>query len=199
MVLQTFGPVVLRAFLGNRGGEGGNTGGGGGTVELSDDDSDEEETSDVTTEAGERRRRALPVPPSRALTLACPDRSALTVTVMSPHESYHPSTTPSRADCILCLQNVAADENQLLSGAESQQAEVRVAFGEGGAAAAEGAAGADAGAAGAGEDQQAAAQTNNASIDEISLDDADASGEDRNKRCVMFEIKARLLPIKGVG
>ncbi|CAG9135774.1 unnamed protein product [Plutella xylostella] len=29
VVLQTFGPVVLRAFLGNRGGEGGNTGGGG--------------------------------------------------------------------------------------------------------------------------------------------------------------------------
>ncbi|XP_048478021.1 uncharacterized PE-PGRS family protein PE_PGRS10 isoform X2 [Plutella xylostella] len=141
VVLQTFGPVVLRAFLGNRGGEAGNTGGGGGTVELSDDDSDEEETSDVTTEAGERRRRALP--------------------------------------------NVAADENQLLSGAESQQAEVRVAFGEGGAAAAEGAAEGAAGA-GAGEDQQAAAQTNNASIDEISLDDADASGEDRNKRFLSF-------------
>ncbi|CAG9135773.1 unnamed protein product [Plutella xylostella] len=104
---------------------------------------------------------------------------------MSPHESYHPSTTTSRTDCVLCLQNVAADENQLLSGAESQQAEVRVAFGEGGAAAAEGAAGADAGA-GAGEDQQAAAQTNNASIDEISLDDADASGEDRNKRFLSF-------------
>lgn len=28
------------------------------------------------------------------------------------------------------FQNVAADENQLLTGAESQQAEVRVAFGE---------------------------------------------------------------------
>ncbi|XP_037962604.2 uncharacterized PE-PGRS family protein PE_PGRS10 isoform X3 [Plutella xylostella] len=82
-------------------------------------------------------------------------------------------------------QNVAADENQLLSGAESQQAEVRVAFGEGGAAAAEGAAEGAAGA-GAGEDQQAAAQTNNASIDEISLDDADASGEDRNKRFLSF-------------
>ncbi|GBP70202.1 hypothetical protein EVAR_46697_1 [Eumeta japonica] len=53
------------------------------------------------------------------------------------------------------------DEQQLLSGAESQQAEVRVAFGE---------------------DQQAAAQTNNAAIDEITLDDGDASEENRNKR-----------------
>lgn len=69
------------------------------------------------------------------------------------------------------FQNAIADENQLLSGAESQQAEVRVAFGEG----------QDQQVA-ASEDQQTAAQTNSASIDEISLDDADDSEENRNKR-----------------
>lgn len=66
-----------------------------------------------------------------------------------------------------------AEEQQLLSGAESQQAEVRVAFGgEQPAQPADTAAG----------DQQTAAQTNSASIDEIALDDADDSEENRNKR-----------------
>ncbi|KAL0819146.1 hypothetical protein ABMA28_008401 [Loxostege sticticalis] len=74
-------------------------------------------------------------------------------------------------------QNVAADENQLLSGAESQQAEVRVAFGEN--------QGQDQQVA-ASEDQQTAAQTNSASIDEITLDDADNSEENRNKRFLSF-------------
>lgn len=73
------------------------------------------------------------------------------------------------------FQNAIADENQLLSGAESQQAEVRVAFGEGQG---------DQQTA-ASEDQQTAAQTNSASIDEISLDDADNSEENRNKRCAL--------------
>ncbi|CAH2985761.1 unnamed protein product [Chilo suppressalis] len=70
-------------------------------------------------------------------------------------------------------QNAAADENQLLSGAESQQAEVRVAFGEGQS-----------------QDQQVAAsedqQANSATIDEITLDDADNSEENRNKRFLSF-------------
>lgn len=70
------------------------------------------------------------------------------------------------------MQNAIAEENQLLSGAESQQAEVRVAFGE--AAPDQQAAASD--------DQQTAAQTNAASIDEITLDDADNSEENRNKR-----------------
>lgn len=60
----------------------------------------------------------------------------------------------------------------MLSGAESQQAEVRVAFGEGQG---------DQQVA-ASDDQQTAAQTNSASIDEITLDDADSSEENRNKR-----------------
>lgn len=70
----------------------------------------------------------------------------------------------------LSLQNAIAEENQLLSGAESQQAEVRVAFGDADQQAA------------ASDDQQTAAQTNAASIDEITLDDADISEENRNKR-----------------
>lgn len=85
-----------------------------------------------------------------------------------------PSSRPLIA-CAVHFQNGAGvEENQLLSGAESQQAEVRVAFGD-----AEGAppAGSDQAVA-ASEDQQAAAQT---SIDEISLDD-DGSEENRNKR-----------------
>ncbi|XP_035458556.2 uncharacterized protein LOC118281890 isoform X3 [Spodoptera frugiperda] len=73
-------------------------------------------------------------------------------------------------------QNALAEENQLLSGAESQQAEVRVAFGEGQA---------DQQVA-ASDDQQTAAQTNAASIDEITLDDADNSEENRNKRFLSF-------------
>ncbi|KAJ8711545.1 hypothetical protein PYW08_008499 [Mythimna loreyi] len=72
-------------------------------------------------------------------------------------------------------QNAIAEENQLLSGAESQQAEVRVAFSEP----------ADQQAA-ASDDQQTAAQTNAASIDEITLDDADNSEENRNKRFLSF-------------
>lgn len=68
---------------------------------------------------------------------------------------------------------MAADENQLLSGAESQQAEVRVAFGEN--------QGQDQQVA-ASDDQQTAAQTNAANIDEITLDDGDISEENRNKR-----------------
>ncbi|XP_062525273.1 uncharacterized protein LOC101736716 isoform X2 [Bombyx mori] len=79
-------------------------------------------------------------------------------------------------------QNSIAEEN-LLSGAESQQAEVRVAFGESGSG--PGAAGADQQGA-ASEDQQTAAQTNSASIDEITLDDADGSEENRNKRFLSF-------------
>ncbi|XP_026735649.1 synaptonemal complex protein 4 isoform X2 [Trichoplusia ni] len=73
-------------------------------------------------------------------------------------------------------QNALAEENQLLSGAESQQAEVRVAFGE--PAADQQPAASD--------DQQVAAQTNAASIDEITLDDADSSEENRNKRFLSF-------------
>ncbi|XP_022835391.1 synaptonemal complex protein 4 isoform X2 [Spodoptera litura] len=73
-------------------------------------------------------------------------------------------------------QNALAEENQLLSGAESQQAEVRVAFGDGQA---------DQQVA-ASDDQQTAAQTNAASIDEITLDDADNSEENRNKRFLSF-------------
>lgn len=68
-----------------------------------------------------------------------------------------------------------------MSGAESQQAEVRVAFGENqGQGQAEGQDQQTA----ASEDQQSAAQTNSASIDEISLDDGDNSEENRNKRLV---------------
>ncbi|KOB65117.1 Uncharacterized protein OBRU01_23196 [Operophtera brumata] len=70
----------------------------------------------------------------------------------------------------------AIEENQLLSGAESQQAEVRVAFGDGAGAAQDQAVAAS-------EDQQAAAQT---PIDEISLDDQDGSEENRNKRFLSF-------------
>lgn len=69
------------------------------------------------------------------------------------------------------LTQGAADESQLLSGAESQQAEVRVAF--------------------SGEqqsDQETAAQTNAANIDEISLDDGDDSEENRNKRFLNFGV-----------
>ncbi|KAJ0172430.1 hypothetical protein K1T71_012403 [Dendrolimus kikuchii] len=73
-------------------------------------------------------------------------------------------------------QNAIADENQLLSGAESQQAEVRVAFGEGQQ---------DQQVA-ASEDQQVAAQNNAATIDEITLDDTDTSEENRNKRFLNF-------------
>lgn len=76
------------------------------------------------------------------------------------------------------FQNAIAEENQLLSGAESQQAEVRVAFGEG----------QQDQVVAASEDQQTAAQTNSASIDEISLDDADTSEENRNKRCVLTAV-----------
>lgn len=101
----------------------------------------------------------------------------------------HRHVTPSKATAIhdhyrtvlngtlisVCvLQNSITDENQLLSGAESQQAEVRVAFGEGQQAAA------------ASDDQQTAAQTNSATIDEITLDDADDSEENRNKRWVKY-------------
>ncbi|XP_045503973.1 uncharacterized protein LOC123700707 [Colias croceus] len=134
MVLKIFGPIFLRAFLGNRNG-GGNTNGGGGTVEIEDDDEDEDEDEDspstTTTSAPNRRKRAL-----------------------------------------FFLPNALAEDNQLLSGAESQQAEVRVAFGDNQAAASE--------------DQQTAAQTNSASIDEITLDDADDSEENRNKRFLSF-------------
>ncbi|XP_045454572.1 uncharacterized protein LOC123663981 [Melitaea cinxia] len=138
MVLKIFGPIVLRAFLGNSGGAT-KTNGGGGTIELEDDDDDDDDDDDKvvsstsTTAEPARRKRAL-----------------------------------------FFLPNAIADENQLLSGAESQQAEVRVAFGEGQQAAA------------ASDDQQTAAQTNSATIDEITLDDADDSEENRNKRFLNF-------------
>ncbi|XP_035458555.2 uncharacterized protein LOC118281890 isoform X2 [Spodoptera frugiperda] len=151
MVLQTFGPVVLRLFLGNRNG-GGNT--GGGTVELDDDDDDDDdddEPASSTSSAG----------PSSTSSTSAPLTSA-------------PSTRRRRA--LFFLPNALAEENQLLSGAESQQAEVRVAFGEGQA---------DQQVA-ASDDQQTAAQTNAASIDEITLDDADNSEENRNKRFLSF-------------
>lgn len=107
----------------------------------------------------------------------------------------HRHVTPSKATAIhdhyrtvwnrplisVCvLQNSITDENQLLSGAESQQAEVRVAFGEGQQAEGQQAAAA------ASDDQQTAAQTNSATIDEITLDDADDSEENRNKRWVKY-------------
>ncbi|XP_039760111.1 uncharacterized protein LOC120633818 [Pararge aegeria] len=78
-----------------------------------------------------------------------------------------------RKRALFFLPNAVADENQLLSGAESQQAEVRVAFGDAQAPSDNQA---------ASDDQETAAQTNNAAIDEITLDDADDSEENRNKR-----------------
>lgn len=103
------------------------------------------------------------------------------VTSLHLNRNPHPQN-PSHGHCthatytclsrVSCLQNAIADENQLLSGAESQQAEVRVAFGDNQAAASD--------------DQQTAAQTNSASIDEITLDDADDSEENRNKRFVFL-------------
>ncbi|XP_050681993.1 uncharacterized protein LOC126977275 isoform X1 [Leptidea sinapis] len=66
MVLKVFGPVFLRAFLGNRN-SGGRNGGGGGTVELDDDDEDDDDEASSTTTstaAPERRRRALIILPS---------------------------------------------------------------------------------------------------------------------------------------
>lgn len=129
MVFKIFGPVVLRAFLGNNNSGRSNT--GSGTVELDDDEDEDEDAPSSTMAAPARRRRALRF-----------------------------------------LPNAIADENQLLSGAESQQAEVRVAFGDNQAAASD--------------DQQTAAQTNSASIDEITLDDADDSEENRNKRFLNF-------------
>ncbi|XP_059058758.1 uncharacterized protein LOC131852137 isoform X1 [Achroia grisella] len=147
VVLQTFGPIVLRTFLGgNRSGGGGNKGGGGGTVELDDDDDDDDD-EDAT--------------PVSSTTQATTTKAA-------------DAGTLRRKRALFFLPNAVADENQLLSGAESQQAEVRVAFGEGQG-------GQDQQVA-ASEDQQAAAQTNSASIDEITLDDADTSEENRNKR-----------------
>ncbi|OWR51519.1 hypothetical protein KGM_209046 [Danaus plexippus plexippus] len=135
-VLKVFGPVFLRAFLGNR--NGGKSNSGGGTIELDDSDEDDDDEDDpqasatsTSTSAPGRRRRAL-----------------------------------------FLLPNAIAEENQLLSGAESQQAEVRVAFGDNQAASSD--------------DQQTAAQTNSATIDEISLDDADDSEENRNKRFLNF-------------
>ncbi|XP_026483186.2 uncharacterized protein LOC113391439 isoform X2 [Vanessa tameamea] len=131
MVLKVFGPVVLRAFLGNR--NGGRSNSGGGTIDLDDEDDDDDDDDTVTS-----------------TTAAAPDR---------------------RKRALSFLPNAIADENQLLSGAESQQAEVRVAFGGDQAAS---------------DDQQTAAQTNSASIDEITLDDADDSEENRNKRFLNF-------------
>ncbi|XP_063378240.1 synaptonemal complex protein 4 isoform X2 [Cydia fagiglandana] len=74
-------------------------------------------------------------------------------------------------------QELPEQQQNLLSGAESQQAEVRVAFGEQQQQALEQR---------SDEDQQTAAQTNNAAIDEITLDDADNSEENRNKRFLSF-------------
>ncbi|XP_026761423.2 uncharacterized protein LOC113520320 isoform X1 [Galleria mellonella] len=145
MVLQTFGPVVLRAFLGGNRNGGGNKGGGGGSVELDDDDDDDED--DVTPVSST----------TEATSTTAADAAKL-----------------RRKRALFFLPNAIAEENQLLSGAESQQAEVRVAFGEGQE-------GQDQQVA-ASEDQQTAAQTNSASIDEITLDDADSSEENRNKR-----------------
>lgn len=58
MVLKVFGPVVLRAFLGNNSGRS-NT--GSGTVELEDDDDDDDDDDEAssTTAAPTRRKRAL--------------------------------------------------------------------------------------------------------------------------------------------
>ncbi|CAK1545804.1 unnamed protein product [Leptosia nina] len=133
-VLKTFGPIFLRAFLGNR--NDGKMNGGGGTVEIDDSDEDEDEDEQTTPRPASSRRR-------RALFFGTPP-----------------------------APNSIAEDNQLLSGAESQQAEVRVAFGEN--------------AAPSSDDQQAAAQTNSASIDEITLDDADDTEENRNKRFLSF-------------
>ncbi|KPJ03421.1 hypothetical protein RR46_03487 [Papilio xuthus] len=84
------------------------------------------------------------------------------------------STTESsrRKRALFFLPNSVAEDN-LLSGAESQQAEVRVAFGEGSEQQ-------------TADDQQTAAQTNAASIDEITLEDADDNEENRNKRFLNF-------------
>lgn len=83
------------------------------------------------------------------------------------------------------LQNSIVEENQLLSGAESQQAEVRVAFGE---EAPKGAADLQA----AGSEDQQVAEANNPSIDEISLDDADDAEENRNKRSATSVLLLRM-------
>ncbi|XP_053615569.1 uncharacterized protein LOC128678205 isoform X2 [Plodia interpunctella] len=152
MILTTFGPIFLKAFLGNRNGGGGNTGGGGGTVEL-DDDEDDDDTEPVT--------------PSTTTT-------STTTTTTTTEAPTTESRRRKRALTYL-LNAIAEDQNSLLLGAESQQAEVRVGFGEGGQ---------DQQTA-ASEDQQAAAQTNSASIDEITLDDADNSEENRNKRFLL--------------
>ncbi|VVC93834.1 unnamed protein product [Leptidea sinapis] len=108
------------------------------------------------------------------ITAACletaePARADRTPSSSPPSHPAIPTTSPSHdlADGPVRLQSALADDNQLLSGAESQQEEVRVAFGEG-------------------DDQQAAAQTNTAAVDEISLDDADDSEESRNKRFLSF-------------
>ncbi|KAI5644738.1 hypothetical protein NE865_03084 [Phthorimaea operculella] len=101
-----------------------------------------------------------------------------TVTTTEATVSSTPEDLRRRKRALFFLPNAIADENQLLSGAESQQAEVRVAFGEGQGAGDQQAA--------ASEDQQTAAQTNSASIDEITLDDGDNSEENRNKRFLSF-------------
>ncbi|XP_026735650.1 synaptonemal complex protein 4 isoform X3 [Trichoplusia ni] len=152
MVLQTFGPVVLRLFLGNRNG-GGNT--GGGTVELDDDDDDDDDDEPAS---------------------ASPTTTTTTTASSVGDDSSPEAARRRRRRALFLLPNALAEENQLLSGAESQQAEVRVAFGE--PAADQQPAASD--------DQQVAAQTNAASIDEITLDDADSSEENRNKRFLSF-------------
>lgn len=114
--------------------------------------------------AGARRPRAFIV----IVIASSPSLTHGHVTSLTITSLHHRRLSPS-----LPLQNAIAEENQLLSGAESQQAEVRVAFGEGVPADQQAA---------ASDDQQTAAQTNAASIDEITLDDADNSEENRNKR-----------------
>ncbi|CAH2243835.1 jg15137 [Pararge aegeria aegeria] len=162
-VLKVFGPIFLRVFLGNN-----NNGGrsNSGTVELDDDDDDDDDddedevssSSSTTMEPPERRKRALFFLPRSPVQREGADHCTLDYAVGS---------------LTVILQNAVADENQLLSGAESQQAEVRVAFGDAQAPSDNQA---------ASDDQETAAQTNNAAIDEITLDDADDSEENRNKR-----------------
>ncbi|CAB3252493.1 unnamed protein product [Arctia plantaginis] len=161
-VVQAFGPVVLRLFLGG----GNKSNSGGGTIELDDDDDDDDDDE--------------PAPPSSSSTVA-PTTAALTTaapTTAAPTDA--PTTiapaSSRRRRALYYVLNAIAEENQLLSGAESQQAEVRVAFGEG----------QQDQVVAASDDQQTAAQTNSASIDEISLDDADSSEENRNKRFLSF-------------
>lgn len=204
-VLRTFGPVLLRSFLGgNRGGA--NSGTGSGTIELDDDDDDDDDSASAPSSFTSTTASTSTTTSTASSTSTSTDISTSTETSTSTEantstatsaaeaagstSSAPPSTESAsrRRRALRYLPNAIAEENQLLSGAESQQAEVRVAFGDGqqaqqrldqlGEQADQQVA--------ASEDQQTAAQNSAASIDEITLEDADNSEENRNKRFLNF-------------